>query len=45
MRQSTNGTWLYLSEDTLIYDKMVIKANQTLFQAEHIFSQSDGVNI
>jgi|LakMenEpi03Aug12_release.lakeMendotaPanAssembly.Ray.scaffolds.fasta_scaffold1035162_2 hypothetical protein len=32
-RPSTNGTWLYLSEEMEIYDNMVIKASQTVFQA------------
>jgi len=29
---STNGTWLYLNEDFDIYDQMIFKSNQTLFQ-------------
>jgi hypothetical protein len=29
---STNGTWLYLNEDTPVSDKMIFKANQTIFQ-------------
>jgi hypothetical protein len=29
---STNGTWLYLNVETQIIDKMVFKANQTIFQ-------------
>mmetsp|Transcript_16829 Transcript_16829/g.30152 ORF Transcript_16829/g.30152 Transcript_16829/m.30152 type:complete len:103 (+) Transcript_16829:746-1054(+) len=31
-RPSTNGTWLYLSENFEIYSGMVFRANQTLFQ-------------
>ena len=30
-KPSTNGTWLYLNEDFEIYDGMVFKANQTIF--------------
>ncbi|KAL4503883.1 hypothetical protein ABPG72_022513 [Tetrahymena utriculariae] len=31
-RTSTNGTWLYLAEEKEIYEGMIFKANQTLFQ-------------
>jgi hypothetical protein len=31
-RPSTNGTWLYLSENFEVYSGMVFRANQTLFQ-------------
>jgi hypothetical protein len=34
-RPSTNGTWLYLSDEMEIYDGMVIKASQTLFQVRN----------
>jgi hypothetical protein len=30
-KASTNGTWLYINEDLLMYDEMVFKANQTIF--------------
>lgn len=30
-KASTNGTWLYINEDMKIYDGMVFKANQTIF--------------
>jgi len=30
---STNGTWLYADELFKVYDKLVFKAGQTLFQA------------
>ncbi len=30
---STNGTWLYINEEFEIYENMVFKANQTIFQA------------
>ena len=32
-RESTNGTWLYLNEDCEIEDGMVVKSNQTFFEA------------
>ncbi|CAG9326642.1 unnamed protein product [Blepharisma stoltei] len=32
-KSSTNGTWLYLNEDFEIYNGMIFKSNQTLFQA------------
>jgi len=31
-RPSTNGTWLYVSEDFEIYDGLVFKAHQMLFK-------------
>jgi len=33
---STNGTWLYINEDFEIYDKMIFKSNQTIFQCTFI---------
>ena len=30
-KASTNGTWVYVSEDTKLYDGMAFKANQTIF--------------
>jgi pSer/pThr/pTyr-binding forkhead associated (FHA) protein len=33
-KQSTNGTWLFVDELFPIYDQMVFKAGQTLFQAQ-----------
>ncbi len=32
-KPSTNGTWLYLSENVEIYDKMIFKSNQIIFQS------------
>ncbi|CAG9322657.1 unnamed protein product [Blepharisma stoltei] len=32
-RTSTNGTWLYLNEDFEIYNGMIFKSHQTLFEA------------
>jgi len=29
---STNGTWVYLSRDTQVFDGMILKTNHTLFQ-------------
>ena len=31
IKKSTNGTWIYAFEDTLIKDKMIFKANNNLF--------------
>lgn len=31
-KPSTNGTWLYLGEQQTIYNGMIFKANQTVFQ-------------
>ena len=31
-KKSTNDTWFYLAEDTLIYDQMIIKTNHNLFK-------------
>ncbi|CAG9313681.1 unnamed protein product [Blepharisma stoltei] len=33
-RSSTNGTWLYLNEDFEIYNGMVFKSHQTLFEVK-----------
>jgi len=30
---STNGTWLYLNEEVKIHSGMLLKSNQTFFQA------------
>jgi len=35
---STNGTWLYINEDFEIYDKMIFKSNQTIFQVTFDYS-------
>jgi hypothetical protein len=31
-KPSTNGTWIYLNDDFQIYEKMIFKSNQTIFQ-------------
>ena len=31
-KKSTNDTWIYALEDTLIYDQMIFKANHSLFK-------------
>jgi len=36
-KPSTNGTWLYIGEEQTIYNGMIFKASQTLFQVK-IFS-------
>lgn len=33
-KPSMNGTWLYLNDDYEIFDKMIFKSNQTIFQCE-----------
>lgn len=33
-KPSTNGTWLYLNEDFEMFDGMVFKANQTIFEVK-----------
>ena len=35
-KPSTNGTWIYINEEYEIYDKMIFKTNQTIFQASII---------
>jgi len=32
-KPSTNGTWIYINDDMMIYEQMVFKANQTIFTA------------
>ena len=36
LRNSTNGTWLYLNESCELREGMVFKANQTLFEAHFV---------
>jgi len=36
-KPSTNGTWLYLGEQQTIYNGMIFKANQTVFQVNFFF--------
>lgn len=33
-KSSTNGTWLYINEDSLLTDDVVFKANQTIFSCK-----------
>ena len=40
-KQSTNGTWLYVSEDFEIYDGLVFKAHQMLFKVSVIMPTGD----
>ena len=35
-KYSTNGTWLFLIDDTLIDDDMIFKANQNLYQCKYV---------
>ena len=39
-RPSTNGTWLYLIEETPINDKMIFKSNQNVYEC-HIINQDN----
>lgn len=36
-KPSTNGTWIYISEEQEIKDKMFFKTSHTIFQAEYIY--------
>ena len=38
-RPSTNGTWLYLIEETPIFDNMIFKSNQNVYEC-HIIKQN-----
>lgn len=33
-KHSTNGTWIYAMEDTMIYEGMIFKANHNLFEVK-----------
>ena len=33
-KPSTNGTWLYINEDSILTDGVVFKANQTIFSCK-----------
>jgi len=35
-KPSTNGTWLYINDEYNIYDKMIFKTGQIMFQATYI---------
>ena len=39
-RPSTNGTWLYLTEETSISNKMIFKSNQNVYEC-HIIKQNN----
>ncbi len=32
-KKSTNGTWIFVDDPFIIFDKMIFKAGQTLFKA------------
>jgi pSer/pThr/pTyr-binding forkhead associated (FHA) protein len=36
-KSSTNGTWLFASEDEKIYDGMIFKAGSSLFKIELVY--------
>ena len=37
-KQSTNGTWMYLEEETEINEGMVFKANHNLFECKYKYN-------
>ena len=41
-KPSTNGTWIYINAQYEIYDKMIFKTNQTIFQA-NIFQNENEI--
>jgi hypothetical protein len=43
-KSSTNGTWLYLSEETLMFDSMIFKSNQCVFQVVSSSNTSEIIN-
>ena len=43
-KKSTNGSWIYAYEDTLIYDKMSFKASHYLFECNLIDMDNNGNN-
>ena len=40
VKHSTNGTWLYLSDNFEMYNSMIFKSNQTVFQVTSISTLS-----
>ena len=44
-KRSTNGTWLYVDDFFRVYDKMVFKACNCLFQANLIDPEDDAEEI
>jgi hypothetical protein len=37
-KQSTNGTWVFISEEEKIYDKMQFKENKNLFECLYVYN-------
>ena len=44
IKKSTNGSWIYAFEDTLIYDKMCFKASHYLFECNLVDMPNNGNN-
>ena len=40
-KPSTNGTWIYINAQYEIYDKMIFKTNQTIFQASNFQTENE----
>ena len=40
-KPSTNGTWLYINEETQLFDSMIFKSNQCVFQVVSSIHNSD----
>jgi hypothetical protein len=40
-KPSTNGTWIYINDQYQIYDKMIFKTNQNIFQANIFKSEKE----
>ena len=44
IKKSTNGTWIYAFEDTIIKDKMTFKASHYLFDCNLYYIQNCDTN-
>ena len=44
IKKSTNGSWIYAFDDTLIYDKMCFKASHYLFECNLVDMPNNGNN-
>lgn len=40
-KNSTNGTWVYIADDTLVFSSMIFKCNQCVFQVVSASHNSD----
>ena len=40
-KPSTNGTWIYINDQYTIYNKMIFKTNQNIFQVNILQNENE----